>query len=198
MAPNQWSFTRLASLLALLTICVMCMTANRAGATATSAWPDAARPMAATVATSWAAGVPVAARLGAEPAGPCARIDGRHAACSIAIVILADGAAGSRPWRCSATAMVTRAGGPLAASRTHTRCVAFPPPSTVPDPAAIFGTAFALNANGDVACLPASAGRVTCVMRYARRCVGAASVPLGRPARAVGLGPMVCRARVQI
>jgi len=165
---------------------------------AADAWPTAARSHARTVALRWSAKVPATARLGAEPPGRCRRLDGRHAACPIAIAILASDGARQRPWRCSATVRVARTGDQLAGQRTDTRCTPFPPPSAVPEPAAALGTAFALDANGDTACLPASDGRVTCVMRYAaptaERCTGAASVPLRRPARSIALGAPVCRA----
>jgi hypothetical protein len=147
----------------------------------------------------WAADVRATARLGAEPPGRCRRLDGQHASCAIGIAVLASGAGGRRPWRCSATVLVSRAGDQLAGRRTNTRCALFPPPSAVPEPRAALGTAFALDANGDIACLPASIGRVTCVMSYAaptgERCIGAAPTPLSRPARSVALGAPVCRAR---
>jgi hypothetical protein len=53
---------------------------------------------------------------------------------------------GRRPWRCSATVLVSRTRGRLAGERTNTRCAPFPPPAAVPDPAAALGTAFALDA----------------------------------------------------
>jgi hypothetical protein len=63
--------------------------------------------------------------------------------------------------------------------------------------AALFGTAFALDAVGDLACLPAGAGRTTCVMSYAattgQRCLRAASVPRAVIARSRALGPAVCQ-----
>jgi hypothetical protein len=171
--------------------------ANRSQPAAADAWPTAARSLARTVGLRWSANVPATARLGAEPLGRCRRLDGRHAACPIAIAVLASDATGQRPWRCSATVLVSRTVDRLAGERTNTRCAPFPPPSAVPEPAAALGTAFALDVNGDVACLPASSGRVTCVMRYAaptaERCIGAASVPLGRPARSTALGAPVCR-----
>jgi hypothetical protein len=163
---------------------------------AADAWPTAARSTARSVALRWSANVPATARLGAEPPARCRRLDGRHAACPIAIAVLARDARGQRPWRCSATVLVSHTRGRLAGERTNTRCAPFPPPSAVPNPAAALGTAFALDANGDIACLPASDGRVTCVMRYAaptaERCIGAASVPLRRPARSNALGAPVC------
>jgi hypothetical protein len=159
---------------------------------------DAARSIARSAALRWSANVPAPARLGVEPPGRCRRLDGRHTLCPIAITVLASNAKGRRPWRCSATVVVSRAGDRLATQRTNTRCTPFPPPSAVPDPAAAVGTAFALGANGDIACLPASDGRVTCVMSYAgptsERCIGAASVPLRRLARSIALGAPVCRA----
>jgi hypothetical protein len=162
------------------------------------AWPAAARPTAHTMAQRWAADVRADARLGAEPTARCHRLDDRHAACPVAIVILARDAAGQRPWRCTAKVLVYRAAGHVAGTRTDSHCVPFPEPSPVPDPAEMFGTAFALDANGDVACLPGNGHRATCVMSYASptggRCFGAASVPLGRPSRAVALDAPVCRA----
>jgi hypothetical protein len=162
------------------------------------AWPAAARPTAHTAAQHWSANVRADARLGAEPTGRCQRLDDRHAVCPVAIVILARNADGQRPWRCTAKVLVSRVAGHVDGTRTDTHCVPFPEPSAVPDPAAMFGTAFALNANGDVACLPGNGRRATCVMTYASatgaRCLGAASVPLGRPSRAVALDAPVCRA----
>jgi hypothetical protein len=144
----------------------------------------------------WSASVPASARLGAEPPGRCRRLDGRHAACPIAIVVLASDAQGRRPWRCSANVVVSRRGDKLAGQRTHTRCVPFPPPAGVPEPVAALGTAYALHANGDIACLPGRDGRVTCAMSYrgptAERCVAAASVPLAHPVRSIALGAPVC------
>jgi hypothetical protein len=171
--------------------------ATRASHANAGAWPAGARSMARTVAVHWSADVPVAARLGAEPADSCRRLDGRHAACPIAIAVLASDAKGRHPWRCSATVLVSLTGDRLATERKNTRCTPFPRPSAVPDPAAAVGTAVALDANGDIACLPAGDGRVTCVMRYtaptAGRCIAAASVPHRRPARSVALGAPVCR-----
>jgi hypothetical protein len=205
MAMHRWSFSkaararsRLASarrLVVLLAVgatvlAIVTPDATRA-AQADGAWPAGARSMAGTVASHWAANVPATARLGAEPPGHCRRLDSEHAGCRIAIAVLANGDVGRRPWRCSATVMVSRAGDRLAGWRTHTRCTPFPPPSAVPDPAAALGTAVALHANGDIACLPAGSARVTCVMSYAaptgQPCMGAASVPLSRPARSVAL-----------
>jgi hypothetical protein len=185
---------RLASVLAVLAVgAVVVPDMTRASVTATDPWPAAARSTAGTVAARWAATVRPTAQLGAEPPGSCRRLDGRHAACPIAIVVLARDALSRRPWRCSATVLVARAGDGLAGRRTDTRCAPFPAPAAVPDPAAALGTAAALHANGDIACLPASDGRVTCVMRYAKGCIAAASVPLGRPGRGVALGAPVCR-----
>lgn len=170
--------------------------ATRASQAHADAWPAAARSMARTVAVRWSAEVPAAARLGAEPPGRCRRLDGRHAACPIGIAVLANDGKGHRPWRCSATVRVVRTGDGLAAQRTNTHCTPFPPASAVPDPAAAIGAAVALGANGDIACLPAGDGRVTCVMRYtapaAARCIAAASVPQRRPARSIALGAPVC------
>jgi hypothetical protein len=166
---------------------------------AVGTWPTVARSVAGGVALRWSANVLATARLGVEPAGRCRRLDGRHAACPIGIAVLVRGAAGPRPWRCSATVVVLRGDGRLGGRRTGTHCVPFPPPAPAPDPAAVLGTALALDANGDVACLPASDRRVTCVMSYAsptgERCTGAASVPRGRPARSVALGAPVCGTR---
>jgi hypothetical protein len=161
-----------------------------------TAMPAAARAsqtdVAHAVALRWSASVPERARLGAEPPSRCRRVDARHAACPIAIVVLARGARGQRPWRCAATVVVSRTGHGLAAKRTNTHCTPFPSPSATPEPAAALGTAVALDANGDVVCLPASDGRMTCVMSYAartsKRCAAAASVPVRRPARSVALG----------
>jgi hypothetical protein len=161
-------------------------------------WPAAAREMAGTVASRWAANVRASARLGTEPPGSCRRLDGRHAACPIGIAVLANGPAGRRPWRCSATVLVSRAGAELAARRMHTRCTPFPSPPAIPDPAAALGTAVALQAKGDVACLPANDARVTCVMTYVTRpgehCTAAVSVPLTRLPSSVPLGPPLCAA----
>src|SRR5215831_12246991 len=52
-------------------------------------WPAAARPTADTAAQRWVAAVRADARLGAEPTGRCQRLDNRHAACPVAIVVLA-------------------------------------------------------------------------------------------------------------
>jgi hypothetical protein len=170
--------------------------ATRASHAHADAWPAAARSMAHTVAVRWSAEVSAAARLGAEPPGRCRRLDGRHAACPIAIAVLANDAKGRRPWRCSAIVRVARAGDRFATQRTSTRCTPFPPASAVPDPAVALGTAVALDANGDIACLPANDGRVTCVMRYtaptAEHCIAAASIPHRRPARSIALGALVC------
>jgi hypothetical protein len=180
-------------LLALATVAtVICPCPSSA-----AVWPEAARSTAAAAARGWAAEVPIAARLGAEPAGRCRALDATRAACPIAIALLADDAAGRRPWRCSATVVVSRAARRVTARRTATRCTAFPPRARTTDPAAVFGTAFALDAVGDVACLPATPGRATCVMRYAaptgERCVRAASVPLAVLARSRALGPALCQ-----
>jgi hypothetical protein len=175
---------------------------DRASVAAVETWPSLARSVADGVALRWSANVLATARLGVEPAGRCRRLDGRHAACPIGIAVLVRGTAGPRPWRCSATVVVLRGDGRLGGRRTETRCVPFPPPSAVPDPAAMLGTAFALDANGDVSCLPASQARVTCVMSYAtptgERCLGAATIPRGRLARSVALGAPVCGARHHI
>jgi hypothetical protein len=176
------------------------MTATPDVTRASQSQVEAARATARSVALRWSANVPATARLGAEPPGRCRRLDAGHAACPIAIAVLATGAQGARPWRCSATVLVSRTGDRLGGQRTNTRCAPFPPPAAVPDPAATLGTAFALGANGDVACLRANDGRVTCVMVHAgpiaQRCVGAASVPLRRPAHSIALGAPVCRAEV--
>jgi hypothetical protein len=159
-------------------------------------WPVAARAEAGAAAARWSTNVLATARLGAEPPGRCRQIDAAHAACPIGIAILARDAAGWRPWRCSATVMVSRAGDRLSSRRTDTRCVPFPRPAP-PDPAASLGAAIALSANGDLACLPANDSRTACVMTYVgrsgERCLRAASIPPGRPARAVALGTPICR-----
>jgi hypothetical protein len=148
--------------------------------------------VAHAVALRWSASMPATARLGAEPPSRCRRLDARYGACPIAIVVLVRGARSQRPWRCAATVVVSRSGRRRAAQRSNTHCTPFPRPSATPDPAAALGTAVALNANGDVACLPASEGRMTCVMSYpaptSEGRTAAVSVPLGRPARAIALG----------
>jgi hypothetical protein len=67
----------------------------------------------------------------------------------------------------------------------------------MPDPAAMVGTAVALDAKGDIACLPAGEGRTTCVLSYvastAQHCIRAASVPLAKPAHSRALGGATCR-----
>jgi hypothetical protein len=200
MALHVWFFTRPAwpgaRRLLIVTIAAtvaVCLTAAVTHASQRhGAWPETARSMAHAVALRWSADVPATARVGAEPPGGCRRLDRLHVACPIGIVVLANDARGRRPWRCRATVLVSRTNGDLAARRTDTQCAAFPPPSAVPDPAAALGTALALNANGDIACLPATPARTTCVMRYrtptAQHCLGAASVPTTRPARAIALG----------
>jgi hypothetical protein len=69
--------------------------------------------------------------------------------------------------------------------------------ASVPDPAAMVGTAVALDAKGDIACLPAGEGRTTCVLSYVARtaehCIRAASVPLAKPAHSRALGAATCR-----
>jgi hypothetical protein len=191
--PAPFVMARLASMLVALAIGAAALPGH---ARASDPKPTTPGSMAGTMARLWAANVLPTARLGAEPPGRCRRVDDRRTACPIAIVILARDASGRRPWRCSAMVMIARAGGHLSARRSGTHCTPFPPPAAVPEPAAALGAAAALHANGDIACLPAGAGRVTCVMRYAARCIGAASIPLGRPARAVALGEPVCQARV--
>jgi hypothetical protein len=162
-------------------------------------WPAAARAEAGAAAVRWSQGVLPAARLGAEPPGRCRRVDARHAACPIAIAVLVRGAAGRRPWRCSATLTVSNAGERLTARRTATRCSPLPRPAPIPDPAASLGTAIALGATGDIACVPGNDARTTCVLSYAartgERCLRAASIPPGRPADAVALGGPVCAIR---
>jgi hypothetical protein len=193
MAAHRWS---LVVILGAIVLAAAVPGAARASQAPADAWPAAARSLAGTVAVRWSAEVPAAARLGAEPPGRCRRSDGRHAACPIGIAVLANDGNARRPWRCSATVVVSRTGERLASKRTHTRCTPFPPASAVPDPASAIGTAIALDAIGDIACLPASDGRVTCVMRYtapaAGRCIAAASVPQRRPARSIALGAPVC------
>jgi hypothetical protein len=160
-----------------------------------AAWPAVARSTAAAVAVHWAATVPTS--LGAEPAGSCRRLDARRAVCPIGIAVLVNDGTARRPWRCSANVIVRRAGGGLAARRTATHCTPFPSPATVPDPVAMVGTAVALDATGDLACLPAGEGRTTCVLSYvartAERCIRAASVPPAKPADSVALGAPTCR-----
>jgi hypothetical protein len=160
-----------------------------------AAWPAVARSTAGVMAVHWAASVPTS--LGAEPAGACRRLDDLRAVCPIGIALLGNDGAARRPWRCSAKVIVRRAGGGLAARRTATRCAPFPAPATVSDPAAMVGTVVALDATGDLACLPAGEGRTTCVLSYvartAERCIRAASVPLAKPAQSVALGAPTCR-----
>jgi hypothetical protein len=160
-----------------------------------AAWPAVARSTAGVVAVHWAASVPTS--LGAEPAGPCRRMDARRAVCPIGIALLVNDGATRLPWRCSAKVLVWRASGRLEGRRIATRCVPFPRPASVPDPAAMVGTAVALDAKGDIACLPAGEGRTTCVLSYVARtaehCIRAASVPLARPAHSRALGAATCR-----
>jgi hypothetical protein len=200
MALQRWFLAKdapaLSALCALLAVCTVALAAALPPITRASSpgtWPADARSMAGTLALRWSASVPDTARLGAEPPGSCQRLDRRHAACSIAIVILAGDGKATRPWRCAATALVSRGG---TAHRTRTRCTPFPAPSAT-DAFAALGTAYALKANGDTACLPANDGRTTCVMRYrtprSERCIGAASVPRTRPERSFAIGTPVCR-----
>jgi hypothetical protein len=116
--------------------------------------------------------------------------------CPIGIALLVDDGATRRPWRCLARVLVWRAGGRVEGRRTATRCVRFPRPASVPDPAAMVGTAVALDAKGDVACLPAGEGRTTRVLSYvartAERCIRAASVPLAKPGHSRALGAASC------
>jgi hypothetical protein len=208
MLTHRWSFASrrwqlLVPLFGVLLLLTLLATGARASQAASdestsTAWPAGARVTAGTVAQRWAANVRADARLGAEPAGHCRRLDNRHAVCPVAIVVLARDVIARRPWRCTAKVLVSRAAGHLAGTRTNSDCVPFPEPERVPDPSTVLGTAFALDANGDVACLPGSGRRMTCVMSYATPtggpCFGAASVPLGRPSGAVALGAPVCRA----
>jgi hypothetical protein len=193
-AKDAFALTALCALLMVCAIAVAAVMPQITRASASGAWPADARSMAGNLALRWAAKVPDTARLGAEPPGSCQRLDRRQAACSIAIVVLVSDGTGTRPWRCAATALVSRGG---AARRVRTRCTPFPTPSVAPTPVETLGTAYALQANGDTACLPANGGRTTCVMRYrgspATRCVGAASVPRTRPERSFALGTPVCR-----
>jgi hypothetical protein len=116
--------------------------------------------------------------------------------CPIGIALLVHDGATRLPWRCSAKVLVWRAGGRLEGRRTATRCVPFPRPTSMPDPAAMVGTAVALDAKGDIARLPAGEGRTTCVLSYvastAQRCLRAASVPLAKPAHSRALGAATC------
>ena len=141
--------------------------------------------------------VPAPSRIAVEPPARCRSVHGRVATCRIAIVVFAHDANGRRPWRCTATARVSLAGDEPAGRRIGTRCLVFPSPQAVPDPEAALGTAYAVQAAGDVSCLPAGDGRVTCVMRYrastGQRCIRAASTPVGRPERTIALGTPHCR-----
>jgi hypothetical protein len=197
MRMHQWGPRDICLALALLGVWLLLVLPNGAGATTSpDGWAATARATAGTVAQRWSAEIPADARLGAEPVGRCNRVDGRHATCHVAIALLASDRVGRRPWRCATTVMVSRTSGRPAARRTGSRCTPFPKPAAVPDPRAALGTAHALGAAGDLACLPAGTGRVTCVLRYrgagGSRCVGAASVPLHRFASAVALGEPVC------
>jgi hypothetical protein len=158
-------------------------------------WPAIARSTASAVAVHWAASVP--SSLGAEAAGPCRRMEARRAVCPIGIALLVNDGTTRLPWRCSAKVLVWRADGRLEGRRTATRCVPFPRPASMPDPAAMVGTAVALDAKGDIACLPAGEGRTTCVLSYvastAQHCIRAASVPLAKPAHSRALGAATCR-----
>jgi hypothetical protein len=208
MLTHRWRFANrrwqlLVPLFGVLLLVSLLATGARASRAASdeptaAAWPAGARMAAATAAQRWAANVRADARLGAEPAGHCRRLDDRHAVCSVAIIVLARDISDRRPWRCTAKVLVSRTAGHVAGRRTNSDCVPFPQPERVPDASTTFGTAYALHANGDVACLPGSGRRMTCVMSYAtrtgNRCFGAASVPLGRPSRAVALDAPVCRA----
>jgi hypothetical protein len=201
MALSRWfpakDASALTALCALLTVCAIALAAVMPGMTRASSsgsWPVDARSMAGDVAHRWLANVPDTARLGAEPPGSCQRLDGRHVACSIAIVVLASDGTAARPWRCAATALVSRGG---AGRRVRTRCTPFPAPAIAPAPAEALGAAYALQANGDTSCLPANGRRTTCVMRYrrprAQRCLGAASVSRMHPEHSFALGTPVCR-----
>jgi hypothetical protein len=173
--------------------------ASQTANVAHGAWPADAHSIARNLALRWSNKVPDTARLGAEPPGTCHRVDGQHAACSIAIVVLVSDGKGQWPWRCSASALISRAGDRLVGRRADTRCLRFPSLSSAPDPGAALGAAYALQANGDTSCLQANGGRTTCVMRYrgpnAKWCVSAASVPRNRPARSIALGAPICRQR---
>ena len=153
--------------------------------------------MARTTTARWLVGVPAASRIGAEPPGLCRRVDRQIAACAIAVVVLVHDANGRRPWRCAATARISLAGDQPSGRRVGTRCARFPSPRTGADPAAALGTAYAVQAAGDVSCLPAGDGRVTCVMSYrtstGQRCMRAATTPAGRPERSIVLGAQRCR-----
>jgi hypothetical protein len=185
------SCARLLLVLATSAIAVTSVTARASEAHVGAV--DAAR----TVALRWFETVPVTARVGAEPPGACRRLDTQRFACTIGIVVLVNDGHSRRPWRCSAMALVSGVGDELRARRANTRCEPFPPLTEVADPAGQIGTAFALHANGNVSCLRAGGGRLTCVMRYrgptATRCVGAASVPVKDLQRAAALGTPVCR-----
>jgi hypothetical protein len=184
-----------ARFLSLLTVGAIVSAAAASAVQAAGPSPEDARSTARAVALRWAANVPNAARLGTEPTGQCRRVDPERYACPIAIVVLGNDGKARRPWRCSATALIT-GDRELHGRRTRTHCAPFPPATTPPDPAGAIGTALALQANGDTACLPAHDRRVTCVMRYrgpnATHCLGAASVPVQRLIRSIALGPPRC------
>jgi hypothetical protein len=200
MRMHQWTPRDIALALALLGVWLLLALPNAAGAAASrDTWTATARVAAGSVAQRWAADIPATARLGAEPAGRCHRIDGRNAACPVAIVLLANNRTGSAPWRCGTTVMVSRTNGRVAARRTDSHCTPFPEPAAMPDPRAALGSAHALGAVGDIACLPGGNGRVTCVTTYrgagGARCVAATSVPLRHFADAVALGQPLCARR---
>jgi hypothetical protein len=180
-------------LLPLLAVGAIASTGATAALGATS---HDARSTARAVALRWSADVPATARMGAEPAATCRQLGRGRSTCPIAILILANDGKARRPWRCSATVVVSPTHGALAARRTNTHCVPFPPTTESPDPTGAFGTAFALQANGHTACLRAGYRRMTCVMRYRRpdatHCIAAASVPIRRLERSVALGAPRC------
>jgi hypothetical protein len=192
MALDRWFTKRVLLLFAVGAIAV----AAQARAAAADAGPQDARATAGTVTLQWLASVPVNARVGAEPVGDCRTLDGGRPACTIGIVVLAHDRDSRRPWRCSATAVVSGVGDELRGRRTNTRCVPFPPFTEVAEPAGQLGTALALHANGDVSCLRAGGRRVTCVMGYrganGTHCIGAVSVPVKRLERSVALGAPRC------
>jgi hypothetical protein len=197
MSARRSSF--LLAALAAGAIAAVTLSATPAGAHvhSTHAWRDDARAVARATATRWLAAVPATARIGAERPGRCRRVDRKVATCPIAIVVLVHDGDGRRPWRCSATARISLVRDDAAGRRMGTRCVRFPRPGAASDAAAALGTAYAVQAAGDVSCLPTGDGRMTCVMRYrtstGQRCFRAASTPAGHPERALALGAPLCR-----
>ena len=77
---HRWTFTTAGASAVLAVGAIVLPGVARASQGAAAAASAAAR--------AWAADVPATARLGAEPAGRCRRLDARRAACPIAVVEL--------------------------------------------------------------------------------------------------------------